>query len=74
MSGPRIKYDVSVLTGTKRYGGTDAHVYITLQGSEGKSEEVEINEGLDHFERGQTDDFKVHLHLCVTSSHFQDCS
>ena len=59
MKGPCIKYEVTVLTGTARYGGTDAHVYIQLLGKLGRSSEIELNEGLDHFEQGQTDEFKV---------------
>ena len=63
VKGPTIKYEVTILTGTERYGGTDAHVFIQLCGKLGKSSEIELNEGLDHFEQGQTDEFKVSLTL-----------
>ena len=57
-----------VLTGTERYGGTDAHVYMQLQGKKGKSMEVELNEGLDHFEQGQTDEFKVRVYTSAITA------
>jgi hypothetical protein len=55
-------YHVSVITGEVKYAGTDAKVYIQLQGSEGNSEIHRLHNpraGKKEFDRGQIDHFQV---------------
>lgn len=56
-------YEIVVITGTEKSAGTDAQVYITLFGSDGKrTEKIQLNKSLTNnnpFERGQTDKFTV---------------
>ncbi|KAL8610436.1 hypothetical protein ACOMHN_035153 [Nucella lapillus] len=57
------EFEVTVETGKKRLAGTDANVYITLNGSEGHSRKHHLN-ALNRgscFQRGQTDKFKIRL-------------
>lgn len=54
-----MKYEVKVLTGNATYAGTDAKVYIKIFGENGTAREVELNNGQDSFEKGQTDKFTV---------------
>ena len=58
-SGPMIPYEFTFVTGTRRHAGTDAHVFVTIIGNLGKTQEVMMDDGKDHFEKGQTDVFKV---------------
>ena len=52
-----------VITGSEKGAGTDAQVYVTLFGSDGKrTEKLHLNKSLTNknpFERNQTDNFKV---------------
>ena len=61
-----IRYDVTVLTGQGQYGGTDANVYITMYGKVLNTQEIQLDNSNDNFERGQTDSFKVSIsnHEC----------
>ena len=46
------------MTGTKWFSGTDAKIFMTLHGKNGKSDELKLD---DSFERGETD--KLHFTL-----------
>ena len=52
-----------VWTSDERGAGTDANVFITLYGNKGKTDEVQIGNATDNFERSQLDKFKVMLHV-----------
>lgn len=46
-------YTISIRTGDKRMAGTDANVYITLQGTDGKTREMKLDRaGKNDHERG----------------------
>ena len=47
------------MTGNIRYAGTDANVYIIMIGTLGKSHEIQLDDGKNNFEKGDTDVFKV---------------
>ena len=53
------QYRIKVHTGTAEFGGTDADVYIKLYGKLGTSAKMELDNGENNFERGQTDTFDV---------------
>ena len=53
-----MKYEINIKTGYVEFGGTNATVFITLHGSEKKSNELEIN---GTFERGDLDIYTVTL-------------
>ena len=50
---------IHVETGSQRWSGTDARVYLTLYGDQGKTEEMEIGNKTDNWEDSQTDEFKI---------------
>ncbi len=53
------KYKVDIVTGTVGSAGTDADVYITLTGTQGRSNPMNLDTPFyDDFERGQTDTFE----------------
>lgn len=52
-------YRVSVKTGDIDSAGTDADIFITLKGTNGTSNEVELDSPRDDFERGNTDRFII---------------
>ncbi len=57
-----LEYDIIVITGDKRAGGTDSQVYVTLFGHDGKrTEKIHLNKSNNKnpFERNQTDKFHV---------------
>ena len=55
------KYTVSVVTAKVMGAGTDADVYITLTGSQGRSKPNNLDTPFyDDFEPGQTDTFEIH--------------
>ena len=58
-TGPLIRYEFTIITGTVRHAGTDAHVYLMMFCKLGKTRELQLDDGKDHFEKGQTDVFKV---------------
>ena len=49
-AGPQLMYELNVVTGTKRHAGTDAHVFVTLLGALGKTLDVLLDDGQDHFD------------------------
>ncbi len=52
---------VTVVTGTARSGGTDAHVYLTMFGSNGNSGERELDNHANNFEVGANDVFSIEM-------------
>lgn len=54
-----INYEVTVVTGDVRTGGTNANVSCQLYGEEGKSEVLALRSRSNNFERGTTEIFKV---------------
>ncbi|XP_059165222.1 lipoxygenase homology domain-containing protein 1-like [Physella acuta] len=57
-----IDYTITIKTGDRRNSGTDATVFITLFGSRGSSNKLNLpNQVHNTFERGDTDTFTVHV-------------
>ena len=56
-----LPYEITVTTGDKLNGGTDANVMIQLYGEDGKSETIQLRNKTDNFERNAVDKFKVSL-------------
>ena len=50
-----------VTTSDLRGAGTDSNVYFVLYGDKGKSEEIQLENKTDNFERGSVDRFKVDI-------------
>ena len=63
--GPQTNYEVTVVTGNVRHAGTDAHVYLQMYGKAGMTQEVELDDEKDNFERNMTDVFKASLLLKI---------
>ncbi|XP_062984875.1 lipoxygenase homology domain-containing protein 1 [Elgaria multicarinata webbii] len=59
--GLKILYNVTVVTGDISYAGTDAGIFITLFGSDGCSEEMQLEKNGDRFEIGQRDTFMMEI-------------
>lgn len=57
-TGPMV-YEISVKTGDGRRAGTNADVYITLNGTNGSSEEYLLGDKGNDFRKGKTDTFIV---------------
>ena len=52
------EYDITVVTGDKRFAGTDAKVCLTMYGKRGTSKRIALrNKSKNNFERGQKDRF-----------------
>lgn len=56
-----VKYSVAVFTGDPLGAGTNAKVYVTLNGSLGTSGEFRLDEAGNDFRRGKTDSFRITL-------------
>ncbi|KAJ7335182.1 hypothetical protein JRQ81_013123, partial [Phrynocephalus forsythii] len=56
-----ILYEVTVVTGDVSHAGTDAGIYITLFGSDGCSEEMQLEKNGTRFEIGQRDTFIMEI-------------
>ncbi|XP_061603543.1 lipoxygenase homology domain-containing protein 1 [Phyllopteryx taeniolatus] len=54
-----INYEVSVVTGDVRTGGTNANVFCQIYGDEGKTEVLPLKSRSNNFERGTTEIFKM---------------
>uniref|UniRef100_A0A669B819 Lipoxygenase homology PLAT domains 1 n=1 Tax=Oreochromis niloticus TaxID=8128 RepID=A0A669B819_ORENI len=54
-----INYEVTVVTGDVRAGGTNAKVFCQIYGYEGKTEVLPLKSRSNSFERGTTDIFKI---------------
>lgn len=56
----KMIYFVTVVTGNVRNGGTDANVFVEIEGSLGKTSPHRLNNGKKNmFERGAQDNFNV---------------
>uniref|UniRef100_A0AAQ5YJ88 PLAT domain-containing protein n=1 Tax=Amphiprion ocellaris TaxID=80972 RepID=A0AAQ5YJ88_AMPOC len=54
-----ISYEVTVVTGDVRAGGTNANVFCQIYGDEGKTEVLALKSRSNNFERGTTEIFKI---------------
>lgn len=54
-----MKYEVIVKTGNVMFAGTDAHVYIILEGDNRKTDKLILGDHHDNFERGMIETFMV---------------
>ncbi|XP_030623777.1 lipoxygenase homology domain-containing protein 1 [Chanos chanos] len=54
-----INYEVTVVTGDVRAGGTNANVFLQIYGEEGKTEVISLKSRSNNFERGTTEIFKI---------------
>lgn len=54
-----IPYEVTVWTGDIKGAGTDANVFLQIYGENGKTEEVQLRNRTDNFEKGAVEKFKV---------------
>ncbi|XP_070707153.1 lipoxygenase homology domain-containing protein 1 [Pempheris klunzingeri] len=54
-----INYEVTVITGDVRAGGTNANVFCQIYGDEGKTEILVLKSRSNNFERGTTEIFKI---------------
>jgi len=54
-----VNYRIIVITGTEPGAGTDANVYITLIGTEGRVDKARLDNEKDNFERGYIDIFSI---------------
>ena len=50
---------MTVHTGDVRGAGTNANVFLVMYGEKGKSDQFNLRNRSDNFERGQADKFKV---------------
>ncbi|KAK2516978.1 Loxhd1 [Columba guinea] len=56
-----ILYEVTVVTGDTEGGGTDSNIFMTVFGSNGNTEEMQLDKNGDRFERGQEDSFIMEI-------------
>lgn len=54
-----INFEVTVVTGDVRAGGTNANVFCQIYGDEGKTEVIALKSRSNNFERGTTEIFRV---------------
>ena len=55
---------MTIWTGDIKGAGTDANVFLQMYGEEGKTDEVQLRNKTDNFEKAAIDKFKVsHMHL-----------
>ena len=54
-----MPHEVTVYTGDERGAGTSANVFLVMYGEKGKSDQFDLRNKSDNFERGQVDKFKV---------------
>ncbi|KFV05227.1 Lipoxygenase homology domain-containing protein 1, partial [Pterocles gutturalis] len=59
--GLKILYEVTVVTGDIEGGGTDTGIFMTVFGSNGNTEEMQLEKNGDRFERGQEDSFIMEI-------------
>lgn len=60
-----INYEVTVVTGDVRAGGTNANVFCQIYGDEGKTEVLVLKSRSNNFERGTTEIFRVCIRLFI---------
>lgn len=53
-----VPWYVWIYTSDVTFAGTDAQVFITLYGRDGRSAETQLNNKSDPFEQGKCDEFK----------------
>lgn len=58
-TNPKRPHEVTVYTGDVRGAGTNANVFLVMYGETGKSDQFDLRNKSDNFERGQVDKFKV---------------
>lgn len=61
-----IPYEVTIWTSDKARAGTDANVFVQMYGTEGKTDEIVLNNRSDNFERGMKEKFKVNKELLIS--------
>lgn len=54
-----IPYEVTVWTSDLKSAGTNSNVFLQIYGEKGKTEEVQLHNKTDNFERAAVDKFKV---------------
>lgn len=62
MSDCILDYDITVYTGNKSFGGTDANISLTMYGANGQSQKillVDSSKGQTCFEKGGVDRFRI---------------
>ncbi|KAM6364399.1 LOW QUALITY PROTEIN: lipoxygenase homology domain-containing protein 1 [Pluvialis apricaria] len=59
--GLKILYEVTVVTGDIERGSTDTSIFMTVFGSNGNTEEIQLEKNGDRFERGQEDSFIMEI-------------
>ncbi|XP_053910565.1 lipoxygenase homology domain-containing protein 1 [Cuculus canorus] len=59
--GLKVLYEVTVVTGDIESGGTDTNIFMTVFGSNGTTEEMQLEKNGDRFERGQEDSFIMEI-------------
>jgi len=52
-------YRITVITGLERGAGTDANVFLTLVGTDGRVDKARLDNDKDNFERGRIDVFSI---------------
>ncbi|XP_068609216.1 lipoxygenase homology domain-containing protein 1 [Brachionichthys hirsutus] len=57
--GKLVHYEVTVVTGDVRAGGTNANVFCQIYGDSGKTEVLTLKSRSNNFERGTTEIFKI---------------
>ncbi|XP_030006124.1 lipoxygenase homology domain-containing protein 1 [Sphaeramia orbicularis] len=57
-----INYEVTVVTGDVRAGGTNANVFCQIYGDDGKTDVLSLKSRSNNFERGTTEIFKIEAH------------
>lgn len=55
----KIPYEVTIWTSDILKAGTDANVFLQMYGTEGKTDEIVLNNRSDNFERGMKEKFKI---------------
>ena len=54
-------YSIRVLTSDDRFSGTDADVFVEIEGTKAKSERLQLNNSKNNFERAMLDEFQFTL-------------
>ncbi|XP_071161677.1 uncharacterized protein [Mytilus edulis] len=57
-AGQKTKYMIFIKTGDKRYAGTDANVFIQINGEKTMTKKKILDDEKNNFERGQLDSFQ----------------
>jgi len=54
-----VSYRITVITGLEQGAGTDANVYLTMIGADGRVDKARLDNDKDNFERGRIDVFCI---------------